>query len=139
MSDPSMGGMAVHGAEDPGTDAFPPSAFQSQRGIPAGAVPTGHDRMKDDLLFSRRDLRRLLIPLIIEQVMLSLRGMVDTIMVSNVGEAAVSGVSLVDSINKLISELEWRLFVACDPIEEDEENEEDDEETEEIEEPMNDP
>ena len=30
----------------------------------------------------------------------------------------------IDSINKLISELEWRLFVATDPIEEIEENEE---------------
>lgn len=53
-------------------------------------------------LYTREEIKRLVIPLIIEQVMLSLMGMVDTIMVSNVGEAAVSGVSLVDSINKLI-------------------------------------
>lgn len=53
-------------------------------------------------VFSNRMLRRLLIPLIIEQVLTSLVGTVDTMMVSNVGSAAISGVSLVDSINKLI-------------------------------------
>lgn len=47
-------------------------------------------------------LRKLLIPLIIEQLLTSLVGIVDTMMVSNVGSAAISGVSLVDSINKLI-------------------------------------
>lgn len=53
-------------------------------------------------MFSNRMLRRLLIPLIIEQLLTSLVGIVDTMMVSNVGSAAISGVSLVDSINKLI-------------------------------------
>ncbi len=53
-------------------------------------------------MFSDRDLRRLLAPLIVEQVLTSLMGTVDTMMVSNVSSAAVSGVSLVDSINKLI-------------------------------------
>lgn len=53
-------------------------------------------------MFSNRALRKLLIPLIIEQILTSLMGMVDTMMVSNVGTAAVSGVSLVDSINKLV-------------------------------------
>ena len=53
-------------------------------------------------MFSNRMLRRLLIPLIIEQVLTSLVGTVDTMMVSNLGSAAISGVSLVDSINKLI-------------------------------------
>ena len=53
-------------------------------------------------MFSNQSLRRLLIPLIIEQVLTSLVGTVDTMMVSNVGSAAISGVSLVDSINKLI-------------------------------------
>lgn len=53
-------------------------------------------------VFSNKGLRRLLIPLIIEQLLTSLVGTVDTMMVSNVGSAAVSGVSLVDSINKLM-------------------------------------
>ena len=53
-------------------------------------------------LFTNRDLRRLLVPLIIEQVLTSLMGIADTLMVSNVSSAAVSGVSLVDSINKLV-------------------------------------
>lgn len=53
-------------------------------------------------MFSNKDLRKLLIPLIIEQVLTSLVGIADTMMVSNVGSAAVSGVSLVDSINKVV-------------------------------------
>ena len=53
-------------------------------------------------MFTNRDLRKLLIPLIIEQVLTSLMGIADTMMVANVGAAAVSGVSLVDSINKLV-------------------------------------
>ncbi len=58
--------------------------------------------MKNDLMFSNRDLRKLLVPLIIEQVLTSLMGIVDTMMVSNIGSASMSGVSLVDSINKLV-------------------------------------
>ncbi len=53
-------------------------------------------------MFSNKDLRRLLIPLIIEQVLMSLMGMADTIMVSNVGPASLSAVSLVDTINVLV-------------------------------------
>ncbi|MEG0825799.1 MAG: MATE family efflux transporter, partial [Oscillospiraceae bacterium] len=45
---------------------------------------------------------RLLIPLIIEQLLSMTIGMADTVMVTRVGEAAVSGVSLVDAINILI-------------------------------------
>lgn len=52
-------------------------------------------------MFSGAALRALLFPLIIEQVLNSLMGTVDTIMVSNVGPAAMSAVSLVDSINIL--------------------------------------
>ena len=54
------------------------------------------------MMFTNRDLRKLLIPLIVEQVLTSLMGIADTMMVSNVSSAAVSGVSLVDSINKLV-------------------------------------
>ena len=54
-------------------------------------------------MFSNKELRALLIPLVIEQVLTGLMGVADTLMVSNVGEAAVSGVSLVDSINMLVT------------------------------------
>ena len=53
-------------------------------------------------MFSNKDLRKLLIPLIIEQMLTSLIGTVDTLMVSNLGAASVSGVALVDSISKLV-------------------------------------
>lgn len=53
-------------------------------------------------MFSNKDLRKLLIPLIVEQVLTSFMGTIDTMMVSKIGQAAVSGVSCVDSINKLI-------------------------------------
>lgn len=53
------------------------------------------------LLFSRKDLIRLIIPLVIEQILAVTIGMADSVMVSTVGEAAVSGVSLVDSVNIL--------------------------------------
>ena len=64
-----------------------------------------YDKSKVDygnLLFPRRALWMLLIPLIIEQMLNSLRGMVDTLMVSRVGAEAISAVSLVDSINNLV-------------------------------------
>ena len=54
------------------------------------------------MLFSNRDLKKLLIPLVIEQVLVMLVGMVDTVMMSSVGETAVSGVALVDMVNYLV-------------------------------------
>lgn len=53
-------------------------------------------------MFTNRQLRRLIIPLIMEQFLAITVGMADTMMVSRVGEAAVSGVSLVDMINVLL-------------------------------------
>ncbi len=53
-------------------------------------------------LFDRHSLTALIIPLIIEQFLAMLIGAADTIMVSSCGEAAVSGVSLVDTINILL-------------------------------------
>ena len=53
-------------------------------------------------LFSNRALVSLIIPLVIEQFLNVLVGMADTIMVSQAGEAAVSGVSLVDSVMLLL-------------------------------------
>lgn len=54
------------------------------------------------MIFSNRDLKRMLLPLVIEQILVMLVGMVDTVMVSSVGEAAVSGVALVDMVNYLV-------------------------------------
>lgn len=53
-------------------------------------------------LFSGKDLRKLIVPLIFEQALAITVGMADTMMISSVGEAAVSGVSLVDMINMLM-------------------------------------
>lgn len=53
-------------------------------------------------LFSKENLRRLIVPLMIEQLLTVTVGMADTMMVSAAGEAAISGVSLVDNINLLI-------------------------------------
>lgn len=53
-------------------------------------------------MFDNRALFALLLPIIIEQILNSFMGMVDTVMVSNVGSAAISAVSLVDSINNLV-------------------------------------
>ena len=52
--------------------------------------------------FTNAQLLRLLWPLVVEQALAALVGMSDTVMVSSVGEAAISGVSLVDMINNLI-------------------------------------
>ncbi len=60
------------------------------------------DINKDELIFSNNALRKIIFPLIIEQLLSILVGMADSIMVSSVGEAAVSAVSLVDSINLLL-------------------------------------
>lgn len=56
-------------------------------------------------LFTRRELSRLLVPLVIEQFLAVTVGIADTMMVSHAGEAAISGVSLVDMINGLIINL----------------------------------
>lgn len=52
--------------------------------------------------YSNSDLKKLILPLIMEQLLAILVGMLDTVMISGVGEAAVSGVSLVDNINILV-------------------------------------
>lgn len=55
----------------------------------------------EGMLFSRAELRALLLPLIAEQLLSYLIGMMDSVMVASAGEAAVSAVSLVDSISVL--------------------------------------
>lgn len=58
--------------------------------------------MEQQRLFSNQKLVRLIIPLVIEQGLTILVGMCDGVMVSSVGEAAISGVSLVDMINAVV-------------------------------------
>lgn len=52
--------------------------------------------------FSDRDLKQQILPLFVEQFLLILVGMADTFVVSYAGEAAVSGVSLVNSFNTVM-------------------------------------
>ena len=60
---------------------------------------------KEDLLFSNHDLLILLFPIVLEQLLNSFMGMADTMMVSNVGSAAISAISLVDSVNNLVIQI----------------------------------
>ena len=53
-------------------------------------------------MFTSAELKKLIYPLIIEQILAITVGMVDTVMISYAGEAAMSGVSLVDMINNLL-------------------------------------
>jgi len=52
-------------------------------------------------LFSRKELKALIYPLLCEQLLVLLVGIADTFVVSYAGEAAVSGVSLVNSFNTI--------------------------------------
>ena len=56
-------------------------------------------------MFTNAQLKKLIIPLMIEQTLAVLVGMVDTVMVSSLGEAAVSGVSLIDMFSVIIINL----------------------------------
>ena len=56
-------------------------------------------------LFTRSALVALIWPLFLEQTLSVTMGMADTLMVAGVGEAAVSSVSLVDSLNILIIQI----------------------------------
>ncbi len=57
---------------------------------------------KNTYLFSNRDLHKLIIPIIIEQFLAIFVGLADSVMVASVGEAAVSAVSLIDTIMILL-------------------------------------
>lgn len=64
-----------------------------------------YDKNKIDyetMLYPPKAMFALLIPIVIEQLLNSFMGMVDTMMVSNVGGEAISAVSLVDSVNNLV-------------------------------------
>lgn len=56
---------------------------------------------EEEKMFSNRDLIKIIIPVLIEVTLTRVIGIVDSAMVAHAGEAAVSGVSLVDSVNLL--------------------------------------
>lgn len=58
-----------------------------------------------NILFDNKGLFLLLFPIVVEQLLNSFMGMVDTMMVSTVGSEAISAVSLVDSFNNLVIQI----------------------------------
>lgn len=62
-------------------------------------------------MFSNKKLISMLIPVILEAVMASLVGMIDGIMVSTVGETAISGVALVGNISSMM--VQWFICLAA--------------------------
>ncbi|MFX7844766.1 hypothetical protein ABTK14_21190, partial [Acinetobacter baumannii] len=68
----------------------------------------GKSRVSEDIsgyLFSNHDLKKLIIPLVIEQILAITVGVADSMMVASAGEAAVSAVSLVDTVFVLLINL----------------------------------
>lgn len=57
--------------------------------------------MRENELFSNIELKRMIAPLFLEQLLVMLVGLADTLVISYVGEAAVSGVSLVNQFNTI--------------------------------------
>ena len=64
-------------------------------------------------LFSGRDLFNLILPLIIQQILSVTVGIADSMMVSYAGEAAVSGVSLVNTLDTLLILVFTSLVLNC--------------------------
>lgn len=56
-------------------------------------------------MFSNKDLKNLIVPLFLEQLLMALVGIADVFVIGFVGEAAVSGVSLVNSFNTIFINL----------------------------------
>ena len=54
------------------------------------------------VIFNRKYLIKLVLPLVVEQILAVTVGMADMIMVSGAGDTAVSGVSLVNTISNLL-------------------------------------
>lgn len=61
-----------------------------------------HNKTMQKAIFNTKDLYALIWPLVVEQFLAIFVGMADIVMVSSLGETAVSGVSLVDSLNILL-------------------------------------
>lgn len=80
--------------------------MQGERTLPQSR-PTGQREGARPVepIFTTRELLQLIGPLLIEQALAITVGMADTMMVSRCGEAAISGVSLVDMVNNLIINL----------------------------------
>ncbi len=57
--------------------------------------------MKENEIFSNQKLKRMIVPLFLEQLLVMFVGLADTLVISYAGEAAVSGVSLVNQFNTI--------------------------------------
>lgn len=68
-------------------------------------LPRRDEAARGDVMFTKRDLARMIWPLMLEQTLSLTIGMADTAMVTRVSAAALSGVSLVDSINVVLVQL----------------------------------
>ena len=60
-------------------------------------------------MFDQKKLTALIWPLMVEQLLSVLVGMADVLMVAVLGEAAISGVSLVDALNNLFMQVLFAL------------------------------
>ena len=60
-----------------------------------------NDMEQQKVMFSNKDLGAMIIPLFLEQLLVMLVGLADTLIISYAGEAAVSGVSLVNQFNTI--------------------------------------
>ena len=58
-----------------------------------------------EVMFTNKRIFRLLWPVLIEQTLASTVGIADTIMVSNIGDTAVSAVGLIDTINNMFIQI----------------------------------
>lgn len=73
--------------------------------LPIGKFKKGRKEnavSKSGEMFTDKALKQLIFPLVIEQVLAVFMGMVDTMMVASCGEAAVSGISIVDTVSVLL-------------------------------------
>ena len=56
-------------------------------------------------LFSNQELKKMIVPLFLEQLLVMFVGLADTLVISYAGESAVSGVSLVNQFNTIFISL----------------------------------